>query len=144
MENNKNYEIGYGKPPKNTRFTKGRSGNPAGRKKKVIPETLFHAISLELCQQKTITNASGLKEKVSLYSILAKKMVQDAIQNDGPSRKFLLQSNNLFKCNFNDIVKSLIERQNPVESEFTEDERNRLVQHLHEMYDKLLSEKEQK
>ena len=37
MENNKNYEIGYGKPPKNTRFTKGRSGNPAGRKKKVIP-----------------------------------------------------------------------------------------------------------
>ncbi len=73
MENNKNYEIGYGKPPKNTRFTKGRSGNPAGRKKKVIPETLFQAISLELCQQKTITNASGLKEKVPLYSILAKK-----------------------------------------------------------------------
>ncbi len=41
-------------------------------------------------------------------------------------------------------MKSLIERQNPVEPEFTEDERNRLVQHLHEMYDKLLSEKEQK
>ena len=70
-------------------------------------------------------------------------MVQDAIQNDGQSRKFLLQSNNLFKCNFNDIVKSLIERQNPVEPEFTEDERNRLVQHLHEMYDKLLSEEQQ-
>jgi len=143
MENNKDYEIGYGKPPKNTRFTKGHSGNPAGRKKKIIPDTLFQAISLELCQQKTITDASGLKEKVPLYSILAKKLVQDAIQNDGPSRKFLLQTNNLFKCNFNDIVKSLHERQNPVESEFTGDERIRLVKHLHEMYDKLLSEEQQ-
>lgn len=28
------YEIGYGKPPKDTRFKKGQSGNPAGRRKK--------------------------------------------------------------------------------------------------------------
>ena len=25
------YEVGYGKPPKNTRFKKGMSGNPGGR-----------------------------------------------------------------------------------------------------------------
>jgi hypothetical protein len=25
------YEVGYGKPPKHTRFQKGRSGNPRGR-----------------------------------------------------------------------------------------------------------------
>lgn len=29
----KNYEVGYGKPPKHTRFKKGRSGNPKGRPK---------------------------------------------------------------------------------------------------------------
>jgi hypothetical protein len=28
------YEVGYGKPPKNTRFKKGISGNPTGRPKK--------------------------------------------------------------------------------------------------------------
>jgi hypothetical protein len=28
------YEVGYGKPPKASRFSKGRSGNPRGRKKK--------------------------------------------------------------------------------------------------------------
>jgi hypothetical protein len=28
-----NYDVGYGKPPESTRFTKGRSGNPAGRPK---------------------------------------------------------------------------------------------------------------
>ena len=132
-----NYDVGYGKPPKNTRFTKGQSGNPAGRKKKVIPDTLFQALSLELCQLKTITNANGLKEKVPVFSILAKKIVQDAIQNDGPSRKFLMQSNNLFKCNFNDIVKSLIEQKNPVEDECTEEERNKLRQYLYETLDKL-------
>ena len=27
------YEIGYGKPPKDTRFRKGQSGNPKGRPK---------------------------------------------------------------------------------------------------------------
>ena len=25
------YEVGYGKPPRETRFVKGRSGNPRGR-----------------------------------------------------------------------------------------------------------------
>ncbi len=143
MENNKDYEIGYGKPPKNTRFTKGHSGNPAGRKKKIIPDTLFQAISLELCQQKTITDASGLKEKVPLYSILAKKLVQDAIQNDGPSRKFLLQTNNLFKCNFQEIVRFIKERNNQKEEEFTDEENAYIKDYLNKIIqEKLLNEKD--
>ena len=27
----RDYEVGYGKPPRHTRFTKGQSGNPRGR-----------------------------------------------------------------------------------------------------------------
>ena len=30
-DNKRDYEVGYGKPPRHTRFTKGRSGNPRGR-----------------------------------------------------------------------------------------------------------------
>jgi hypothetical protein len=32
-EDSEDYEVGYGKPPKHTRFQPGRSGNPRGRPK---------------------------------------------------------------------------------------------------------------
>ena len=32
-ESSSDYEVGYGKPPKHSRFQKGQSGNPQGRKK---------------------------------------------------------------------------------------------------------------
>ena len=34
IEDDKPYEVGYGKPPRHTRFVKGRSGNPRGRPRK--------------------------------------------------------------------------------------------------------------
>jgi hypothetical protein len=30
---NDEYEVGYGRPPRDTRFKKGRSGNPSGKRK---------------------------------------------------------------------------------------------------------------
>lgn len=36
------YEVGYGKPPKETRFKKGRSGNPRGRPKGARTKTPDH------------------------------------------------------------------------------------------------------
>jgi hypothetical protein len=32
-DDEKDYEVGYGRPPKHTRFPKGQSGNPKGRRK---------------------------------------------------------------------------------------------------------------
>lgn len=33
MSDEPSYEVGYGRPPRHTRFRKGRSGNPRGRRK---------------------------------------------------------------------------------------------------------------
>jgi hypothetical protein len=30
-DNERDYEVGYGKPPRHTRFKSGQSGNPRGR-----------------------------------------------------------------------------------------------------------------
>ena len=34
MAKKKDYEVGYGRPPKKSQFRKGQSGNPSGRPKK--------------------------------------------------------------------------------------------------------------
>ena len=36
----KDYEVGYGKPPKSGQFKKGQSGNPMGRPKKTAKEDI--------------------------------------------------------------------------------------------------------
>jgi hypothetical protein len=37
MDNSKDHEVGYKRPPKSGRFKKGQSGNPGGRRKKSGP-----------------------------------------------------------------------------------------------------------
>lgn len=71
----KDYEVGYGKPPKNTQFKKGQSGNKLGRKKKPLPLSLEEAIKLELNKEMTLTNKDGVKEKMSYYTLLARSLV---------------------------------------------------------------------
>ncbi len=88
----KPYEVGYCKPPKSTQFKKGVSGNRAGRKKKIVPETINAALELELTNKIAITNEKGRQENVYLYQIIAKQIIQDALKKDGMSRKLILES----------------------------------------------------
>ena len=61
------YEVGYGKPPKNTQFQKGVSGNPSGRPKKALDfdSELFREggsfiTIIENGQPKRVTKIEGL------------------------------------------------------------------------------------
>ena len=90
--NKKEYEVGYCKPPESGKFKKGQSGNPKGRKKKVVPTNVADAIKYELSQTNTILNSKGVKEKVPTVVLLAKVILKDALAKDGNSRKLLLQS----------------------------------------------------
>jgi hypothetical protein len=52
MSEDRSYEVGYGKPPKHTRFKPGQSGNPKGRKPgsknviTLIEQTLFDPVKM--------------------------------------------------------------------------------------------------
>ena|ERR1700722_8975169 len=73
------YEVGYGRPPKNTRFQKGLSGNPKGRPKKALD------YGQELLRQSRATvtiNENGSRHRISKHELVIKQLINNAIRGD--------------------------------------------------------------
>ena len=69
------YDVGYGKPPKNTQFKKGQSGNPSGKAKKAM--TLAEVFEAE-GQKKMTVNENGVKKKMTKNEVLAMSAYNEA------------------------------------------------------------------
>ncbi len=75
----RDYGVGYSKPPKNTRFKPGQSGNPRGRPKgtKNLKTDL-----LEELGEKIVIREGDQSQKISKQRALLKSVVNRAIKGD--------------------------------------------------------------
>lgn len=83
------YEVGYGKPPVHTRFQKGRSGNPSGRRAR--QPTMEELIATELRKKITITE-NGETRQITKKQAIAMRCVQKAMQGDFRAQKHIAES----------------------------------------------------
>lgn len=72
-----NDEVGYGRPPKHTRFTKGKSGNSKGRPKG--SKNLMTFVKREGSRSIVVTE-NGEKQRISKNEAVVKKLYMDAMQ----------------------------------------------------------------
>ena len=73
------YDVGYRRPPKATRFKKGESGNPKGRPKGARG---LEKVVLEELKAKITVNENGRPKKLKKVEAIAKQMVNKALTGD--------------------------------------------------------------
>lgn len=84
---NGEYSVGYGRPPQQTRFQPGRSGNPKGRPK---GSRSVGAILQHIIRQKIAVTENGKTRSMSTLEVMFRRLVRDALRSDARAMKFLL------------------------------------------------------
>ena len=81
------YEVGYGRPPKGSRFKPGQSGNPKGRPK--APPKLEELIAKEAAKLISVS-VDGEKQKLPQLAVVIKALFQKAMKGDLTAAKLVL------------------------------------------------------
>ena len=86
-DNERDYEVGYGKPPRHTRFKSGQSGNPRGRPPgaKNLSTLLTEALN-----EPVVIAEDGGRRKISERQAIIKQLVNRSAKGDWRAVKLLL------------------------------------------------------
>jgi len=130
MKDGSEYEVGYGKPPKGTRWKKGQSGNPSGKKKpsaKAPPTYFLECLAEEFSEPVEMT-VRGKKAKIPFGKAFTKKFLHDLMA--APAKEKIKAIEMLQKIGIFNIQKALDD--GTVEDPFTEEDRRLLAAILDE------------
>jgi hypothetical protein len=105
-ENDSKYTVGYGKPPRSTRFQPGQSGNPNGRARK--PSTFDEEIEKELSTTIVVVE-NGKQKRITKRRAIVKQQVNKAASGDLKSAELLLKNSKQNRSEQQDNVKDLVE-----------------------------------
>src|SRR6516225_5544533 len=85
-DNTRDYDIGYGKPPRHSRFQKGQSGNPRGRPSgsKNLSTLLSEALN-----EPVIVTENGKRRKISKRQAVITQLVNQSAKGDWRAAKIL-------------------------------------------------------
>ena len=82
------YAVGYGRPPVQTRFRPGASGNPKGRPKGA---TGLNTLVRDMMTEKmTVQTAAGVTKKIPRVEVLLRKVFELAVKGDPRAQSQLL------------------------------------------------------
>ena len=81
------YEVGYGKPPRETRFAKGQSGNPRGRPSGAKN---FKTLLSDALNEPVIVTENGGRRKVTKRQAIITQLVNRSATADWRAIKILL------------------------------------------------------
>jgi hypothetical protein len=102
-DDERDYQVGYGKPPRHSQFKRGQSGNPRGRP--AGSKNLATLVS-EALNEPVIVVENGGRRKISKREAIIKQLVNRSAKADWRAIKILL-----------DIVRELEGRMEPETAE---------------------------
>jgi Family of unknown function (DUF5681) len=85
--NQRDYEVGFGRPPKANQFKPGKSGNPRGRPKGSRP---VGAVLQEVLRQRIPVTENGRTCRLPALEVMLRRLANDAMRAEPSAIKLIL------------------------------------------------------